>query len=431
MPAFKASIANIEETLHVLCREIGNRLGASDAERRAAHYVADRLRALGLSNVTVESFPFAVWGYQEARVEVLGGERRTLDAIPIANSPATPEDGLEAEVVYVDNATEADLARHDVEGKILLVWGLYTGDAPHLQLLQDCGCVGVLWVDDRFPFDWPVSIGTPFDWRNILRKPQLCISYWDGFKLAQTPGVRVRMISDAWSEPRDSVNVFGDLPGSGDEFVHVGAHIDSVVVGVGAEDDGSGVAAMLEAARMLAELGEPPRRTIRFCGFGAEEQLSEGARRYVQAHPDEVGRTRVMLNLDSMAAITGRNQFMVVGPDELRAAVVALMDPAEPVISGEVMAHVSPFSDMFPFNVRGVPSVFFHRMNQAGTRYFHHSYLDDLPAISFEVIATHANALAHLAYQCAFEDPPFERIIPQTQVAEIEALAAKYFGSHT
>ncbi len=428
MPRFNASADAIDRHLHVLCRDIGNRLAASDAERRAADYVADQMREIGLANVTIESFPFALWGYDVARVEVLGEDARTLDAIPVASSPATPEDGLEAEVVYVDNAMPADLAMHDVEGKILLVWGPHGGDSSKLEALSDCGCSGVLWVDDRLPFDWPVSIGTPFDWRNILRKPQLCIPYWDALKLAQEPNARVRMFSDAWSQPGESVNVFGDLPGAGDEFVHIGSHIDSVVVGVGAEDNGSGVAAGLEAARMLVEPGETPRRTVRFCAFGAEEQLSEGSRQYVAAHTGEADRTRVVLNLDSVAAITGRNQFMVVGPQELVAAVRALMDPQAPVISGEVLEHVSPFSDMFPFNVRGAPSVFFHRMNQAGMRYFHHSHLDDLQSISSQVIATHANALAHLAHTAAFADPPWQRTIPDAQMAEIEELAGKYFG---
>jgi len=501
MPTLNASPENIDETLRVLCRDIGNRLAASAAEREAAEYVAGRMRALGLSNVTIESFPFDLWGYEVARVEVPGPEPRVLPAIPVANSPATPEDGLEAEVVYVDHGTAADLAMHDVEEKLLLVWGPHGGDRGKLQALQDSGCVGVLWVDDRFPVDWPVSIGTPFDWRHTLRKPQLCIAYWDGLRLAQEPGQRVRMFSDAWSEPGESVNVFGDLPGAGEEFVHIGAHIDSVVVGVGAEDDGSGIAAMLEAARMLAELGTP-ERTIRFCGFGAEEQLSEGARRYVAMHPDEVAGTRVMLNLDSMAAITGRNQFMVAGPEELMEAVRALVQPhhqppheareaiaggpprergrsltrggdmqrpgeagpggplhpepgtgstdrgslayggdthrpgevggphaaRRPIISGEVMAEVTPFSDMFPFSIHGVPSVFFHRMNQAGTRYFHHSHLDDLQSISSRVIAMHANALAHLAHQAAFGDPPYERAIPEAQMAQVRELAARYFG---
>ncbi|MEA3401560.1 MAG: M20/M25/M40 family metallo-hydrolase [Armatimonadota bacterium] len=501
MPRFHSDPSNIDRTLHVLCRDIGNRLAATENEHRAAEYVADQMRQIGLSDVTLERFPFRVWGYETAEVRVLGDGARTIEAIPVANSPATPEAGIEAEVVYVDNATPADLAMHDVEGKVLLIWGLYGDKREKLQMLQRSDAVGVLWVDDRLPFDWPVSAGTPYDWRDTLQLPQLTLPYFDALELAQQPGARVRMISRTWSEPAESVNVLGDLPGPGEELVHVGAHIDSVIVGVGAEDDGSGVAAMLEAARMLVELGERPERTVRFCAFGAEEQLSEGARQYVEAHPEEVDRTRLMVQLDSVAAITGRNQLRVVGPPELTDMVRALIEPGHeplseaagtpaegedrgsytrggdvhrpeeagpgakhgpspgtpardrasvargaemsrpsqagpspevqprgvPVISGEVLEEVSPYSDMFPFNARGAPSVWLHRMNQAGTRYFHHSHLDDLQSISSEVIAMHANATAHLTHTAAFTDPTWQRTIPQGQMTEIEEMAKRFF----
>jgi len=98
-----------------------------------------------------------------------------------------------------------------------------------------------------------------------------------------------------------------------------------------------------------------------------------------------------------------------------------------PVLSGEVLMHVSPYSDMFAFNVRGCPSVFLHRMNQAGTRYFHHSRLDDLQSVSADVIALHASAAAHLAHIAA-TDPPFARAIPEEQMAQVRELAERFCG---
>lgn len=505
MPIFDASTATIDRHLQVLCREIGNRLAATDAERRAAEYVAGQMENLGLENVALETFPFHVWGYETARVDVLSGEGRSIECIPIANSRPTPKEGIEAEVVYVDHATPADLAMHDVAGNILLIWGLHGGDTQKLNMLEGCGAVGLLWVDDRFPVEWPVSAGIPYGWRDILTLPQVTVPYWEALEIAKMTSPRVRLTSDAWREEGESVNVRGDLPGASDEMVHMTAHIDSVIVGTGAEDDGSGIAAVLEAARMLTHTGERPERTIRFCGFGAEEQLSEGSRVYVERHPDEADRTRLVVNLDSVAAITGRNQLMVVGPEGLVEVCRRMTTPGyqrlreplseaagtraegagrgssarggdmhrpeeagpgatrgvtagtpserggiarghefgrpmqvghftrpegegEPVLSGEVIEHVSPFSDMFAFNVRGCPSVFLHRMNQAGTRYFHHSHLDDLQSISMDVIATHANAAAHLAQIAAFGDPPFEREIPEEPMREVREMAEKYFG---
>ncbi|MGI5816560.1 MAG: M20/M25/M40 family metallo-hydrolase [Armatimonadota bacterium] len=506
MPTFDASPEAIDRHLQVLCREIGNRLAATEAERRAAGYVAEQMENLGLHNVTFETLPFHVWGYEIARVDVLTGDARSIECIPVANSRPTTEEGIEAEVVYVDHASEADLFLNDVEGKLLLIWGLHGDDREALHRIEHSGAVGLLWVDDRLPMDWPVSAGTPYAWRDVITLPQVTVPYWEALEIAKMPAPRARLISDAWREEGESVNVFGDLPGGDDEMVHMTAHIDSVIVGTGAEDDGSGVAAMLEAARMLTHSGERPERTIRFCGFGAEEQLSEGARVYVERHADEADRTRLVVNLDSVAAITGRNQLMVVGPEALTEACRRMTTPGyqrlreplseaagtqsegagrgsstrggdmhrpeeagpgatrgitagtpttdggsiargsefgrpqevghsprvesdgRPILSGEVLEHVTPFSDMFPFNARGCPSVFLHRMNQAGTRYFHHSHLDDLGSISAEAIATHANAAAHLAHLAAFTDPPFEREIPDEQSAEVREMAERYFG---
>jgi hypothetical protein len=66
-------------------------------------------------------------------------------------------------------------------------------------------------------------------------------------------------------------NLEAELPGGGkkNEIVVVGAHYDSVVGTPGANDNGSGVAAMLELARLLKD--SRPARTIRFVAFVNEE----------------------------------------------------------------------------------------------------------------------------------------------------------------
>ena len=60
-----------------------------------------------------------------------------------------------------------------------------------------------------------------------------------------------------------------------------GAHFDSWDPAQGADDDGSGVAAVLEAARILKSLNLTPRRTIRFAFFSGEEEATLGSRAYV------------------------------------------------------------------------------------------------------------------------------------------------------
>jgi len=258
--------------------------------------------------------------------------------------------------------------------------------------------------------------------------------------------------------------------------VHIGGHIDTVAVGTGADDDASGVAVTLEVARLLTEAGVAPLRTVRFCCWGAEEQLSEGSRQYVAAHPDEVARTRLCMNLDSVGSIAGRNEARVVGPPELTAEVRELIagspsakatgdklhearvvgppeltaevrelvglppqnaergrrapSPAEPPIpyTATVLEEVSPYSDMFAFNAWGVPSVWLYRVNMAGMRHFHHSYLDDLAGVSARRIAEAASLSARLVHDAATREPYHPRTIQPELEKTIRKHAEVYYG---
>jgi hypothetical protein len=95
-------------------------------------------------------------------------------------------------------------------------------------------------------------------------------------------------------------NVVADIPGTDmpDEYVIIGAHYDSVPIGEGALDNGTGVAAALEAARILSASGARPRRTIRFVLFAGEESGLLGSRGYVENHPDLLPKVSAMYNMD-------------------------------------------------------------------------------------------------------------------------------------
>jgi Zn-dependent M28 family amino/carboxypeptidase len=76
-------------------------------------------------------------------------------------------------------------------------------------------------------------------------------------------------------------NIIVDLPGTdlANEVLILGAHFDAVPGAPGADDDGTGVAAILEAARILKD--EPMRRTVRLCLFNLEEPGMVGSGEYV------------------------------------------------------------------------------------------------------------------------------------------------------
>ena len=91
----------------------------------------------------------------------------------------------------------------------------------------------------------------------------------------------------------NSYNVWRRIPGTDpqlrDEVVLVGAHLDSWHTATGATDNADGVAATMEAMRILAALKSQPRRTIRVALWGGEEQGLLGARAYSHRRLQDCG----------------------------------------------------------------------------------------------------------------------------------------------
>lgn len=83
-----------------------------------------------------------------------------------------------------------------------------------------------------------------------------------------------------------------------DEYVVVGAHLDAFDVATGGVDCGSGVAAVMEAARMIALSGAKPDRTIIFILFAGEEFGLWGSQAWIRDHADKLPRISNMFNRD-------------------------------------------------------------------------------------------------------------------------------------
>ena len=104
-------------------------------------------------------------------------------------------------------------------------------------------------------------------------------------------------------EPAVLRNVIAEF-GDGPKVVIVGAHLDSVLEGPGINDNGSGVAAVLEIARGVAEGGIPDGTAVRIGLWGGEELGLVGSRAYVQSLEDD---PVAYLNLDMAGSPNGAN----------------------------------------------------------------------------------------------------------------------------
>jgi hypothetical protein len=159
------------------------------------------------------------------------------------------------------------------------------------------GAVGVVirsisTSDSRFPHTGATRYTT-----TAPRIPALAISNPDADALvrqfASGQPVRLRIRSSSRDLPTArSASVVGDIPGTdlAEEIVILGAHLDSWDPGVGALDDGAGVAIMMGVARLINELDVKPRRTIRVVLFANEEFGTSGSLAYVAANQASVSR---------------------------------------------------------------------------------------------------------------------------------------------
>lgn len=139
-------------------------------------------------------------------------------------------------------------------------------------------------------------------------------------------------------EPGTSANVIADPAGfdAGAPHVVIGAHLDSVAVSPGAEDNASGIAVMLELARLVAET--PVEVPVRFIAFGAEEPRGSGDDMHhfgSQQYVGELSRSQRA----AISAMVSLDRVGVAGPDvpvctggtgttEVRDALVAAAEEA-------------------------------------------------------------------------------------------------------
>jgi Zn-dependent M28 family amino/carboxypeptidase len=142
--------------------------------------------------------------------------------------------------------------------------------------------------------------------------PVVGASFANGVALAQ-PGSTAHVRVDP-SETRTDVNVIAELPGKNkDNVVMAGAHLDSVTAGPGINDNGSGSAALLETALMMAKV--KPENTVRFAWWGAEELGLIGSTAYVEGL-SEAERDRIALYLNYDMVGSPNYIFMVYDADE-------------------------------------------------------------------------------------------------------------------
>lgn len=423
------------ENLRRLADGIGGRETGSPQMAEAVRWAVDAFHAAGVANVHTEPYTLPVqWSEGATRLDVLAPAPMTVRLVSVGWSPPTRSGGATASLVDLGTGDESDFARvgAGARGAILLVhqavlrtldelFAEYTHAPGVIDRALAAGAEAILWQSSRERLLLYRHINTSDG--TLDRLPQAIVAREDFGRLARvlSAGVPVRVRLDMPNHaggPIEQQNVIAEIRGreTPDEYVVLGAHLDSWDLGTGALDDGCNAALVIEAARDILAAGLVPRRSIRFVLFSGEEQGMLGSRAYVHAHRAEMDRVAAAIVFDDGVGRT--RGFFLGGRDDTDAALRSILEP----IGAWDVTHNPPDaiwgSDHDDFLLEGVPT-FVANQDDANYQENYHAASDTLDKVDARELALNTAVAAVTAFGIA--DAP-ERIGPRLTRAQIEAM---------
>jgi carboxypeptidase Q len=216
--------------------------------------------------------------------------------------------------------------------------------------------------------------------------------------------------------PIKAANVVAEIRGSEkpDEFVILGAHLDSWELGTGALDNGCNAALVIDALRAIKASGLHPRRTIRFILFSGEEQGLIGSRAYAFNHRGELDKAAGVIVYDSGTGKT--TGFSVGGRKDVQYRAQDLIAPLAQFDVKDLMTNMEWGTDHFDFMLEGVPT-FVAEQQEANYLENYHATSDTYDKVDFGQLKKHVAEAAALSIELA--NLPY-RVGPRLTHDEIE-----------
>jgi len=307
---FNESLTNapISVHLHALTKQIGHRISGSPQAEAAVHWIKMQLEALRPDSVYLQAVNIPVWKRgpkEKAFIQTAGHSLQQMQVLALGGSVAT-KGTLRAEVVEVKSWAELSALPADkVKGKFVFYNRamdptkidpfeayLEAVDQRSIGAIEAAkkGAVGALvrsltLAKDDYPHTGAMQYAD-----GISRIPAAALGTRSADllsqKLKENPTLRFSLEMHCSTLPEIvSNNVIAEITGAEfpDEFITIGAHIDSWDVGEGASDDATGIVQTIEALRLFKTLASKPKRSIRFIFYMNEESGAHGGSKYASA----------------------------------------------------------------------------------------------------------------------------------------------------
>jgi carboxypeptidase Q len=446
-----SQVASVFDYLTV---NIGPRLTASPAHKRAVEWTRDRLASYGLSNAHLEPWRFGRgWELRKLTAEL--AEPRYLPLIAYADAWSASTSGeIAGPPVFIGGKSPAEVAEMGaaLKGAIVLTQPMMTtfvrkdrpqpsdpdyqpmsaayatsaGARPPVpgqetpqqraqrltQALKDAGAGaivkpsigehGTVFVTGRDggPGSVPSVTISGEQYNMIVRYLQQKIPV----------ALRVAVQSTFYdNDGGNAYNVIAELPGADpalrDEVVMIGGHLDSWHTGVGATDNADGVTTVMEAMRILKAIDARPRRTIRVALWGGEEQGLLGSKAWVAQHlagdANKAARDKfdAYFNIDNgTGKIYG---WFLQNKEEVRPIFDSWLEPLKSVGARRNVGEPVGSTDHLSFIDAGVPG--FNPIQDYGNYDIrtHHTNMDTVDRVNVDDIRQAAIVMATFAYQAA------------------------------
>ena len=405
-----------------LTTEVGARPQGSPGMERARDWGVAKLKALSFENVHVETFQTESWLRGPESAEVVAPYPQKLQILGLGRSSPTPSGGLEAEIVLFKTldemlaqpagaltgkiavVTEKMRRTQDIQGYASAVRARGAGAEAAKRGAVAYLVRSISTDDTRLPHGGGGAMSGI---------PMAALSTPDAELLermaARGKPVRIRLsMSSTYRATAPAYNVVGEIRGreKPDEVIVIGGHLDSWDAGTGAVDDAAGIGITAAAAKLIAELPQRPRRTIRVVMWGAEEQGGSGAA-YAEAHKHEVGKIIVAGESDLGAGEIFNAKLPAGSLDHpAMKAFAAAAGPLRVMISREPAEDGG--ADVEGLKRLGTPVV---ELQQDATRYFdlHHSADDTLDKVDPKELAQNVAVWTAFVYAVADSDIDFRK----------------------
>ena len=434
----------LEHNLRELTDEIGGRVPGTPAMQRAIDWGVHVFKVAGADSVHTEEFTIPHSWAEGATEMAVSATGTALDpkltqiptvhfrvrCVSIAWAPAlAPVKHIP--VVDVGNGGASEFKKAgDISGKIVLVHSVvlktwddlfaeYAIAPPVITAAVQGKAKAVAFIATRehdILYRHTNSVAGEID-----RIPQVLLAREDGERIGRLlasghPVWADLSIPDRIGGPIKSANVVAEIKGSEkpDEFVILGAHLDSWELGTGALDNGCNAAMVVDALRAIKASGLKPRRSIRFILFSGEEEGLLGSRAYSTAHRPELDKAVGVIIYDSGTGKT--TGFSTGGHKEVIETAKTIIAPLRQFGLTELKTDMEWGTDHFDFMLEGVPT-FVADQDEANYLENYHAVSDTYDKVDFVQLKKNVAEAAEFSF--ALANLP-EKIGPRFTRAQIE-----------